>query len=175
MPKVRIRAPRTSDRAAVETVCVHSCEEADDYVPQVWDEWLADPGGRLLVAEMDGRGVGLAHQFARGTARDIDADGRLAALALICETDKQDAVDLGYVDGRAEAMEAMLLAMRAVAARRDCDGVRLRTADERQLKDVLEQAGYSPGWDRELWIFELSDPDQPPTSDPGGTPWEANA
>ncbi len=45
----------------MEAVGVHSWEEADDYVPQVWDEWLADPGGKLLAAEVDGRVVGLAY------------------------------------------------------------------------------------------------------------------
>jgi GNAT superfamily N-acetyltransferase len=33
--------------------------EGSDYVPKVWAEWLADPNGRLLVAEYQGRLVGL--------------------------------------------------------------------------------------------------------------------
>ena len=32
----------------------------EDYVPSVWDEWLADPQGLLAVAEYGGRVVGLA-------------------------------------------------------------------------------------------------------------------
>lgn len=35
--------------------------DGDDYVPQVWADWLADPQGLLMVAESDGRVVGLAH------------------------------------------------------------------------------------------------------------------
>ncbi len=33
--------------------------EGDDYVPEVWDEWLADPHGRLVVAEHEGKVIGL--------------------------------------------------------------------------------------------------------------------
>jgi hypothetical protein len=32
--------------------------EGDDYVPRVWDEWLADPHGQLLTAEVNKRVVG---------------------------------------------------------------------------------------------------------------------
>ena len=34
--------------------------EGNDYIPYVWEEWLADPLGILAVAEMSGRVVGLA-------------------------------------------------------------------------------------------------------------------
>jgi GNAT superfamily N-acetyltransferase len=34
--------------------------DGEDYVPQVWQEWLADPQGLLAVAEFQGRVVGLA-------------------------------------------------------------------------------------------------------------------
>jgi GNAT superfamily N-acetyltransferase len=33
--------------------------DGHDYVPQVWDDWLLDSIGRLMVAEMQGRIVGL--------------------------------------------------------------------------------------------------------------------
>lgn len=33
--------------------------DGGDYVPQVWAEWLADPHGRLIVAEYEGRVIGL--------------------------------------------------------------------------------------------------------------------
>lgn len=32
--------------------------EGHDYVPEVWDEWLADTEGRLIVAEFEGRVLG---------------------------------------------------------------------------------------------------------------------
>jgi GNAT superfamily N-acetyltransferase len=33
--------------------------EGEDYIPQVWEHWLQDPEGLLVVAELDGRVVGL--------------------------------------------------------------------------------------------------------------------
>ncbi len=33
--------------------------EGGDYIPQVWDEWMADPDGLLGVAEMHGRVAGI--------------------------------------------------------------------------------------------------------------------
>ncbi|OGO32999.1 MAG: hypothetical protein A2Z16_14165 [Chloroflexi bacterium RBG_16_54_18] len=34
--------------------------EGHDYVPEVWDEWLADNQGQLLVAELDGKVLGIS-------------------------------------------------------------------------------------------------------------------
>jgi GNAT superfamily N-acetyltransferase len=47
------------DRPAVETVCAQIWE-GEDYVPEAWDEWLADLHGRLVVAELEGQVVGFA-------------------------------------------------------------------------------------------------------------------
>ncbi len=33
--------------------------EGEDYLPEVWDEWLADPRGLFVAAELEGRVVGL--------------------------------------------------------------------------------------------------------------------
>lgn len=288
MSKVRIRAARASDKVDVTAICAQIWEEADDYVPDRWDDWLADPGGRLVVAEREGRVVGLAkltrltddqwwleglrvspeyqrrgiagklqahlveafRQMERGTlrfgthsrnepvhrlaARDgfrhvatyrlleaepldaertsslrrlteadldpawnqaqgspryraarglyetfwswenltrdrlahhlsagdvwgIDGDDPVAALALLCRTDKEDAIDLGYLDGRGDETEPLLLALRGLAARQECDSVRFRAVDEPELIRAAEGAGYERSWDRNLWIFELSD------------------
>lgn len=287
MPKVRIRAARAADRADVEALCAQIWEETDDYVPKVWDDWLADSSGRLIVAEMRDRVIGLAkltqltprqwwleglrvspehqrrgvggklhahlveafsqaeqgalrfgthsenhpvHRLAARhgfrhvatyrlyeaeplrtepaaplrqlTAADLnsvwrlvqsspryraagglveafwswetftrerlaqhlsggrvwanDTQDRLAALALICETDKDDAVDIGYVDGNRDAMGTLLLSLRRLAAQQGCDKVRFRAVDEPELISVVEQASYQSGWNRDLWIFELS-------------------
>lgn len=293
MPKVRIRAARAADKADVEALCAQIWEENDDYVPKVWDDWLADSSGRLIVAEVRDRVIGLAkltqltprqwwleglrvspeHQrrgvggklhahlveaFSRTeqgtlrfgthsenhpvhrlaarhgfrhvatyrlyeaeplstepagalrqlTAADLDsawrlvqnspryraagglvetfwswesftrerlaqhlsrgqvwandAQDRLKALALICETDKEDAVDIGYVDGHRNAMGTLLLSLRRLAAQRGCDKVRFRAVDEPELISVVERASYQSGWNRDLWIFELS-ADRPST------------
>lgn len=60
MSRVRIRAARPSDQADVAAICAAIWQEADDYVPQTWDDWLADRHGELVAAEWEGRVVGLA-------------------------------------------------------------------------------------------------------------------
>lgn len=51
-----IRPARAEDRPAVEHICAHTWEWGD-YLPDVWEEWLADPRGVLQVGEIDGRVV----------------------------------------------------------------------------------------------------------------------
>jgi GNAT superfamily N-acetyltransferase len=50
--ELRIRRARPGDRPAMEHICAHTWE-GDDYVPEVWEEWLADPGGALIVGEIE--------------------------------------------------------------------------------------------------------------------------
>jgi hypothetical protein len=42
MSSVQIRPAQAADKPAVETLCAQIWE-GEDYVPQVWDTWLADP------------------------------------------------------------------------------------------------------------------------------------
>jgi len=53
-----VRPARPEDRAGMEALCA-KIWEGHDYVPEVWDEWLADPYGELTVVELKGRVVGL--------------------------------------------------------------------------------------------------------------------
>jgi predicted PurR-regulated permease PerM/N-acetylglutamate synthase-like GNAT family acetyltransferase len=57
--QIQIRSAQATDRPAVEAICA-KIWEGDDYVPKVWDDWLADPYGELVVAELEGRVVGIA-------------------------------------------------------------------------------------------------------------------
>jgi GNAT superfamily N-acetyltransferase len=52
------RPARPDDRAAMERICAHTWEHGD-YIPEVWDEWLADEEGAFLVGELDGQVVTL--------------------------------------------------------------------------------------------------------------------
>ncbi|MBN1953468.1 MAG: AI-2E family transporter [Anaerolineae bacterium] len=54
----RPRPAHPDDRAGVEEICAQVWE-GDDYVPKVWDEWLADPHGELSVVERKGKVVAL--------------------------------------------------------------------------------------------------------------------
>lgn len=97
----------------------------------------------------------LARHLRDGDVWSLGTDRAAAALALVCPTQKEDAIDIGYADGAADALRAILLALRGLGARRGCTKVRFRPVDEESLLDAVEAAGYEPGWDRDLWIFEL--------------------
>src|SRR5579875_574119 len=58
--EVKIRPARAEDREAVLAFCAHTWEWGD-YIEFVWDEWLSDPSGQLLVALYDDRPVGIVH------------------------------------------------------------------------------------------------------------------
>lgn len=60
MPEIEIRQARPEDREAVLAFCAHTWEWGD-YIDDVWDEWLRDPTGLLLVALFDGTPVGILH------------------------------------------------------------------------------------------------------------------
>jgi GNAT superfamily N-acetyltransferase len=54
--KLIIRPARPEDRPEVERICAHTWEWGD-YIPEVWDAWLADERAVLQVGEMDGQVV----------------------------------------------------------------------------------------------------------------------
>lgn len=53
-----VRPARPDDRDPVFAFCAHTWPEGD-YISDVWDEWLADPDGVLLVAVAGERPIGL--------------------------------------------------------------------------------------------------------------------
>jgi ribosomal protein S18 acetylase RimI-like enzyme len=60
MPQIEIRPARVEDRDAVLAFCQHTWEWGD-YIEHVWDDWLHNPNGLLLVAVADGKPVGIDH------------------------------------------------------------------------------------------------------------------
>ena len=54
-----IRPARPGDRPAMERICAHTWEWGD-YIPEAWDEWLADEQGLSIVGELEGRVVALS-------------------------------------------------------------------------------------------------------------------
>lgn len=56
---VVIRPARPADRDEVLAFCARVWD-GDDYIPYIWDQWIADPKGQMFVAELAGRAVGLA-------------------------------------------------------------------------------------------------------------------
>jgi len=55
--KIRVRPAQTEDREQVLAFCARTFEWGD-YIGDVWDRWINDPAGPLLVAVVDGQVVG---------------------------------------------------------------------------------------------------------------------
>jgi len=55
---LEIRRARVEDREAVLAFCAHTWEDGD-YIDHVWEDWLSDEAGPLLVGLLDGRPVAL--------------------------------------------------------------------------------------------------------------------
>ncbi len=60
MSEIEIRPARAEDQAAILAFCEHTWEWGD-YIPFVWDEWLSDTAGQLLVALDADQPVGIVH------------------------------------------------------------------------------------------------------------------
>lgn len=58
-PRVVIRPTLPSDSPDVFEFCKYIWD-GTDYVPYIWNEWLADPSGHLFTAEYAGHAVGIA-------------------------------------------------------------------------------------------------------------------
>lgn len=58
-PRVVIRPTLPSDTPDVLEFCKYIWE-GNDYIPYVWNEWMADPAGHLFTAEYAGHAVGIA-------------------------------------------------------------------------------------------------------------------
>jgi acetyltransferase (GNAT) family protein len=57
-PRPVIRPALPLDREAVLEFCKFIWD-GHDYIPDVWDDWMADPSGQMFVAEYAGKAVGL--------------------------------------------------------------------------------------------------------------------
>src|SRR5215467_10217356 len=57
---IDVRLAREDDREAVLAFCAHTWRDGD-YIQYVWDDWLNDTSGALLVATVTGKPVGLSH------------------------------------------------------------------------------------------------------------------
>src|SRR5437879_8285714 len=57
---VKIRKAKASYKSPVLEIS-KKIWSGHDYLPQVWDDWLADKNARLIVATPNGKTVGVAH------------------------------------------------------------------------------------------------------------------
>ncbi|MGE5335327.1 MAG: N-acetyltransferase family protein [Nitrososphaerota archaeon] len=58
--ELQVRPARPEDRDAVLAFCAHTWDDGD-YIEYVWDDWLADTRGVLLVGLLDGTPVAINH------------------------------------------------------------------------------------------------------------------
>src|SRR5215831_15985383 len=60
--RLRVRPALPSDKEPVLKFCTHTWR-GGDYIPEVWDDWMKERNGRLLVATIKGDPVGVAHAY----------------------------------------------------------------------------------------------------------------
>jgi N-acetylglutamate synthase-like GNAT family acetyltransferase len=58
--RLTFRPARLEDKPRVIEITANTWGDGGDYIPQVWERWLADSQGELTVAEVDGAVVALA-------------------------------------------------------------------------------------------------------------------
>lgn len=58
--QVVTRPARAEDKSAILTFCRNTFSWGD-YIPDVWDRWLADPDGQIRVGVLDRQPVGMVH------------------------------------------------------------------------------------------------------------------
>ena len=163
--QIQVRPARADDKKAVLAFCQNTFSWGD-YVPEVWDTWLADARGQLLVGEVDRQPVGLIHvafldsgtawlegmrvhpDFRRqGIGRAVDATARALArergtrIARLATSTKNIAAQktlatAGY------ACAALFNEWEAKAARRDFS--KAHVAAETDAAKLLELWGTSP-------------------------------
>lgn len=68
MKGLRLRDALPADRQAIMDFCRSTWPDYGDYIPRVWPRWIADTAGRLIVAQLAGRpvGIGKITQFSPG-------------------------------------------------------------------------------------------------------------
>ena len=59
--ELEVRDARAEDHDAVLAFCERTWGDDGDYITDVWDAWLADESGALLVGVVDGQPVALSH------------------------------------------------------------------------------------------------------------------
>jgi ribosomal protein S18 acetylase RimI-like enzyme len=170
---IETRAATEDDRADVLAFCAQTWD-GGDYIDAVWDTWLADTTGALLVATHAGRPIGLAHLRMMSTdeawIEGVRVDPRVrrqgVARTLISRTlatahERGAAVARYFTDsdniasqrlfdrfGFTRVAEIIRFAAEALAAEeREGDGISLVRATEQDAERIwawLEQSNLAP-------------------------------
>lgn len=54
-----VRTAQPEDKSAVLSFCQHTWAHTQDYIAQVWDRWMADASGQILVAALNDRPIAI--------------------------------------------------------------------------------------------------------------------
>jgi GNAT superfamily N-acetyltransferase len=65
-PNIAFRPARPQDKPRMLEITANTWGDGWDYIPDVWEDWLADPQGEFTVAELDGVVIALAKLTAVG-------------------------------------------------------------------------------------------------------------
>lgn len=145
--------------------------EGEDYVPQVWDDWLADPHGQLSVAEIGGRVVGLGkltrlapgEWWLEGLRVDPQWQGRGIGRALHeyhvglwRKMGDSSALRLfiRFPAAPYESLPDMLRDVRRLAAARGKLDVYCLAPVVPAMMQAYGAAGYERAWDDSMYLFE---------------------
>jgi GNAT superfamily N-acetyltransferase len=139
-PRPVIRPALPLDRDAVLEFCKFIWE-GDDYIPYVWDDWMADPSGQMFVAEHAGKAVGL---------------GRLTLLAPGQWWLEGLRVDPAYQDRKIGSLMNEYLNNLWLER---CEGVvRLMTSSQRvKVHHMCKQQGFARIAERRFYVAEPQD------------------
>jgi GNAT superfamily N-acetyltransferase len=118
---LEIRPAGPQDQAGVTEFCSRIWE-GRDYVPRIWEEWISDPEGVLLVALWDEKPISVVRAsfytpgeaWLEGMRVDPDYQGRGVATAVFTEL-------MEAVEERGAHVARLLTAWRNVEVHRMCD------------------------------------------------------
>jgi GNAT superfamily N-acetyltransferase len=54
-----VRPAQLEDKTAVLSFCQHTWSDTEDYIAAVWDQWMAEPSGQILVAVLEDQPVAI--------------------------------------------------------------------------------------------------------------------
>jgi GNAT superfamily N-acetyltransferase len=92
LPGLTFRPARPEDKPRMLEITARTFGDDGDYIPEVWERWLADPKGELTVAELDGTVIALAKTTWQGEGQwwleglRVDSDRRLKGIGQAMST-----------------------------------------------------------------------------------------
>ena len=98
----------------------------------------------------------LTRHVEEGRVWGLEADGELAALAIIHTPEQGEPLHVSLGDGRDEALSHLFAGLRGLAASTGCPEVKFKPPNEPALIAAIEAAGYQISKERDIWIFELT-------------------